>query len=191
MASNGNCSKPSRRPPEKLLGSLCELAVDWRQSKNGADENHRRHVLHRFDVILISFLAKLMWYTYPMYIRLLARYHCSTGLSVLHFVNFDNFLTFPNRKFLQVKHSSCWTFNELQTHMTQTKMSPAKTFQANANILTNVSSPGHQSSLEKRIVSQTSKVQPLKFENGLVISSHILLSVWLLIRAGIKVNLCQ
>ena len=31
---------------------------------------------------------------------------------------------------------------------------------------------------------------PLKFRNGKVISSHTLLSMWLLIHAGIKVNPC-
>ena len=38
------------------------------------------------------------------------------------------------------------------------------------------------------IHSLTSTVQPLKFRNGQVISSHTLLGVWLLIHAGIKVN---
>ena len=38
------------------------------------------------------------------------------------------------------------------------------------------------------IHSQTSTVQPLKFGNGKVISSHTLLCMWLLIHAGIKVN---
>ena len=36
--------------------------------------------------------------------------------------------------------------------------------------------------------SQTSTVQPLKFGNVQVISSYILLGMWLLIRAGIEVN---
>ena len=36
---------------------------------------------------------------------------------------------------------------------------------------------------------QTSMVQPLKFGNKEIISSHILLDIWLLIHAGIKVNL--
>ena len=30
--------------------------------------------------------------------------------------------------------------------------------------------------------------EPLKFENGWVISSHALLGMWLLIRVGIKIN---
>ena len=38
------------------------------------------------------------------------------------------------------------------------------------------------------IHSQTLAVAPLKFGNGYVISSHILPRMWLLIRAGIKVN---
>ena len=36
------------------------------------------------------------------------------------------------------------------------------------------------------IHSQTSTVQPLKFGNGQVISSHTLLGMWLLIHAGLK-----
>ena len=36
--------------------------------------------------------------------------------------------------------------------------------------------------------SQTTTVQPLKFENGLVIPPHTLLGVWLLIHARIRVN---
>ena len=40
------------------------------------------------------------------------------------------------------------------------------------------------------IHSKTSKVQPLKFGNELVISSHILKAMWLLIHAGIEVNPC-
>ena len=39
------------------------------------------------------------------------------------------------------------------------------------------------------IHSQTSTVQPLKFGNGYVIPSHTLLGMWLLINAGIKVNM--
>ena len=39
--------------------------------------------------------------------------------------------------------------------------------------------------------SQTSRVQPLMYGNGLVIPSPILLGMWLLIHAGIKVNPCQ
>ena len=38
------------------------------------------------------------------------------------------------------------------------------------------------------IHSQTSTVEPLKFENGLVISSCTFLYMWLLIHAGIKVK---
>ena len=38
------------------------------------------------------------------------------------------------------------------------------------------------------IHTQTSMVEPLKFGNGLVISSHILQGMQLLIHAGIKVN---
>ena len=38
------------------------------------------------------------------------------------------------------------------------------------------------------IHSQTSMIAPLKFVNGYVISSHILLCMWLLIYAGIKVK---
>ena len=38
---------------------------------------------------------------------------------------------------------------------------------------------------------QTSLVQPLKFGNRQIISSHTLLNMWLLIHIGIKVNLCQ
>ena len=41
------------------------------------------------------------------------------------------------------------------------------------------------------IYSQTSTVQPLKFGNGEVISSQILLGMGLLIHAEIKVDLCQ
>ena len=37
---------------------------------------------------------------------------------------------------------------------------------------------------------QTSMVAPLKFENVLLISSHTLLGMWLVIHAGIKVNIC-
>ena len=32
--------------------------------------------------------------------------------------------------------------------------------------------------------------EPLKFENGWVISSHALLGMWLLIRVGIEINQC-
>ena len=39
-------------------------------------------------------------------------------------------------------------------------------------------------------LSQTPTVQPLKFRNGLVIQPHALLSVWLLIHAGIEVKQC-
>ena len=35
---------------------------------------------------------------HSMYIYLLIRYHCNIALVMLHFVNFDNFLTFPNHK---------------------------------------------------------------------------------------------
>ena len=40
------------------------------------------------------------------------------------------------------------------------------------------------------IHSYTLTVQPLKFGNGLVISSHTLLNMWLLVHAVIKVNPC-
>ena len=39
--------------------------------------------------------------------------------------------------------------------------------------------------MKSLIHSQTSAVQPLKFESGYVISSHTLLDIWLLIHAGI------
>ena len=39
------------------------------------------------------------------------------------------------------------------------------------------------------IHSQTSAAEPLKFGNGYLISAHTLLSMWLLIHAGIKVIL--
>ena len=41
------------------------------------------------------------------------------------------------------------------------------------------------------IQPQTSTMQPLKYENGLVISSHTLLLMWLLIHVRIKVNPCK
>ena len=44
--------------------------------------------------------------------------------------------------------------------------------------------------LGKLDMHQTSTVQLLTFANGLVISSHTLLSMWLLNHAGIKVNPC-
>ena len=74
-----------------------------------------------------------------MYIHLLIRYHCNVALPVLHFVNFDNFLTFPNRKILHVKHSSGWNFKRLQTHVTLTASVTSKTVQTNANTLSKVS----------------------------------------------------
>ena len=40
------------------------------------------------------------------------------------------------------------------------------------------------------IHSQTSTMQPLKFGNGEVISSHTVLDMWLLIYAVIDVSLC-
>ena len=43
---------------------------------------------------------------------------------MLHFVNFDDFLTFPNCKILQVKYNSDWNFKRLQTHVSP----PAKRF---------------------------------------------------------------
>ena len=57
----------------------------------------------------------------------------------LHFVNFDNFLTFRNRKILQVKHNSGWNFKSLQTHQMQTVSVTSKTVHTNANTLLNVS----------------------------------------------------
>ena len=74
-----------------------------------------------------------------MYIYLLIRYHCNGALLVLHFVNFDNFLTFPNRKILHAKHNSGWNFKRFQTHVTQTVSVTSKTVQTNANTLSNVS----------------------------------------------------
>ena len=85
--------------------------------------------LHRFNVIYNSFGANLMLHTHSMYIYLLIRYHCNVALPVLHFVNFDNFLTFPNRKILHVKHNSGWNFKRVTS----------KTVQTNANTLSNVS----------------------------------------------------
>ena len=41
------------------------------------------------------------------------------------------------------------------------------------------------------ILSQTSTVQPLKFGNAQVISSHTLLGMWLIIHAGIKLTYCS
>ena len=38
--------------------------------------------------------------------------------------------------------------------------------------------------------SQISTVQPLKFENGYVVSSHTLVDMRLLLHAGIKVKPC-
>ena len=40
------------------------------------------------------------------------------------------------------------------------------------------------------IYSETATVAPLKFGNGIVISTHTLLGMWLLIDARIKVNPC-
>ena len=74
-----------------------------------------------------------------MYIYLLIRYQCNIALVVLHFVNFDNFLTFPNRKILQVKHNSGLNFKRFQTHVTQTVSVTSKTVQMNENTLLNVS----------------------------------------------------
>ena len=74
-----------------------------------------------------------------MYIYLLIRNHCNIALVVLNFVNFDNFLTSPNRKILQVKHNSGWNFKRLQTHVTQMASVTSKTVQTNANTLSNVS----------------------------------------------------
>ena len=42
--------------------------------------------------------------------------------------------------------------------------------------------------MKSLIYSQTSEVQPLKFENGWVISSDTLQGMWLLIHAGIRFN---
>ena len=44
--------------------------------------------------------------------------------------------------------------------------------------------------MELIIHSKTSTVAPLKFSNGEVISSHMLLGMQLLIHAGIKVKPC-
>ena len=95
--------------------------------------------LHRFNVIYNSFVANLTLHTHSMYIYLLIRYQCNIALVVLHFVNFDNFLTFPNRKILQVKHNSGSNFKRFQTHVTQTVSVTSKTVQMNENILLNVS----------------------------------------------------
>ena len=77
-----------------------------------------------------------MLHTHSMYIYLLICYHCNIAqvVVVLHFVNFDNFLTFPNCKILQVKHNSGWNFKRLQTHVTQTVSVTSKTVQTNANL---------------------------------------------------------
>ena len=45
--------------------------------------------------------------------------------------------------------------------------------------------------MELLIASQSPTVNQLKFENGLVISSHTFPCIWLLILVGIKVNPCQ
>ena len=60
-------------------------------------EDHRRHFWHHFNVIYKSFSANVILLTHSMYIYLLICYHCNIALVVLHFVNFDNFLIFPNR----------------------------------------------------------------------------------------------
>ena len=44
------------------------------------------------------------------------------------------------------------------------------------------------SSPVRAVVPFANMVQPLKFRNGWVISSHTLLGMWLLIHAGIKVK---
>ena len=54
--------------------------------------------------------------------------------------------------------------------------------------IVNIITPIVKCGMELPIHSQTSTVQQLKFGNGWVISSHLLLDMWLLIHAEIDVN---
>ena len=132
MKVNLSSNKPLRSLLNNINKKLYSVQTRYRWESPEA-------FLHRFNVIHNSFGANLRLHTHSMFIYLLIRYHCNVALLVLHFVNFDNFLTFPNHKILHVKHSSGWNFKRLQTHVTQTASVTSKTVQTNANTLSNVS----------------------------------------------------